>query len=106
MPALDELKFKTAEPDDAQAVAALHADSWQRHYRGAYTDAFLDDEAPGFLLRLWTRRLAHPDPGARTILAELDQDGDGSRLVGMAHTVLDDSPDWARSSTTCTWFPA
>ncbi len=94
MPALDELKFKTAEPDDAQAVAALHADSWQRHYRGAYTDAFLDDEAPGFLLRLWTRRLAHPDPGARTILAELDQDGDGSRLVGMAHTVLDDSPDW------------
>ena len=78
MPAPDALKFRMAEQGDAQAVAALHTDSWQRHYRGAYADAFLDDEVPGFHLELWTSRFASPDPGACTVLAELDQAGDGS----------------------------
>jgi GNAT superfamily N-acetyltransferase len=94
MPAASELRFRAASPGDAQAVAALHTDSWQRHYRVAYTDAFLDDEAPGFLLGLWTRRLAAPNPGHRTILAELDQADGGRALVGLAHTVLDDNPTW------------
>jgi GNAT superfamily N-acetyltransferase len=95
LPAPDELRFRAAERGDAQAVAALHTDSWQRHYRGAYSDAFLDEEAPGFLLDLWTRRLASPGQQDRTILAELDQEGDGDRmLVGMAHTVLDNNPTW------------
>ena len=93
MPAPDELRFRAARQGDAQAVAALHADSWQRHYRGAYSDAFLDDEAPGFLLDLWAERLAAPDPRDRTILAELNQGG-GVTLVGMAHTVLDNNPTW------------
>ncbi|HEY6494474.1 MAG TPA: GNAT family N-acetyltransferase [Trebonia sp.] len=94
MPALDELKFRMAERDDAQAVAALHADSWQRHYRAAYTDAFLDDEAPGFLLKLWTKRLGAADPRARTILAERVRPAGGDVLVGMAHTVLHHDPTW------------
>ncbi len=93
MPAPGELRFRAAGQVDAQAVAALHADSWQRHYRGAFSDAFLDDEAPGFLLDRWARRLAAPDPRDRTILAELNQEG-GVTLVGMAHTVLDDDPAW------------
>jgi hypothetical protein len=48
-------------------MAALHADSWQRHYRGAFSGAFLDDDAAGYLLPLWTVWLATPDPRARTI---------------------------------------
>ena len=97
MPASDELRFRAAGRGDARAIAALHTDSWQRHYRVAYCDAFLDDEAPGFLLDLWTSRLAAPDQRARTILAELQRggDADGDRtLVGLAHTVLDDNPTW------------
>jgi hypothetical protein len=78
-----------AGPDDASGIAALHSDSWQRHYRGAYADAFLDDEVPGFLLELWTRRLAAPDPRARTILAERDD-----AVVGLAHTILNDNATW------------
>ena len=93
MPAPDELRFRAAGPGDAPSVAALHADSWQRHYRGAYSDAFLDDEVPGFLLDLWTRRMAAPEPRDRTILAELGQDGQAT-LVGLAHTILDDNPTW------------
>jgi ribosomal protein S18 acetylase RimI-like enzyme len=99
MPAQDQLRFRAAERGDAAAIAALHAASWQRHYRGAFSDAFLDGEVDGFLLDTWTTRLAAPGPLARTILAELrrsgEGDGDGDRaLVGMAHTVLDDDPAW------------
>jgi hypothetical protein len=52
-----ELRFRAACPGDAQAVAALHACSWQRHYRGAFSDVFLDQDAAGYLLSLWIARL-------------------------------------------------
>ena len=94
MPAPGELRFRTAGQGDAQAVAALHTDSWQRHYRGAYSDAFLDGEVRGFLLDLWAKRLAAPDPRDRTILVELNEEDGAVTLVGMAHTVLDDNPTW------------
>jgi hypothetical protein len=48
--------FRAARPDDAGAIAGLHADSWQRHYRGAFSDAFLDGDVAGYLLPLWTDR--------------------------------------------------
>ena len=82
-------RFRTAVPADAEAVAALHTDSWQRHYRVAFTDAYLDGEVPQQQRRRWTKRLAAPDPRARTILAELD-----GNVVGFAHTVLGDDPTW------------
>jgi ribosomal protein S18 acetylase RimI-like enzyme len=83
------LTYRPARTGDALAIAALHADSWRRHYRGAYTDAFLDDEAAGFLADMWTGRFAAPDPQARTILAERD-----GTVVGLAHTVLGSHPAW------------
>jgi predicted N-acetyltransferase YhbS len=79
----DDLRFRTAEGDDAAAVAGLHADSWRRHYRGAFSDAFLDGDVAGYLLAEWTGRLSAPDPQACTIVAEL-----GGEVVGLAHTQL------------------
>ena len=87
MPSPDDLRFRPAEAGDAAAVAALHADSWRRHYRGAFSDAFLDGDVAGFLLARWTGLLSGPDPQARTIVAELD-----GGLVGLAHTRLGDDP--------------
>lgn len=78
-----------AVPEDAPAVAGLHADSWQRHYRGAYADAFLDGEPDGFLTGRWTERLAAASPQARTIVAEYD-----GGLVGLAHVELEADPTW------------
>ena len=89
MPAAAELLFRAACPGDAHAIAVLHADSWQRHYRGAYSDAFLDHDAAGYLLPLWTRRLTTPDPRDRTILAERD-----GAVVGLAHTLLGQDATW------------
>lgn len=83
------LRFRAAGRGDAHAVAALHADSWRRHYRGAYADAFLDNGVAEYLVPLWTERLATPDPRSRTILAERD-----GVLVGLAHTILAEDPAW------------
>jgi len=89
MPVPAGLQFRTASPDDAHAIAALHADSWQRHYRGVFSDAFLDNDIAGYLLPLWTERLASPDPRARTILAQIN-----GAVVGLAHTLLGEHPAW------------
>jgi ribosomal protein S18 acetylase RimI-like enzyme len=84
----EEPQFRLAGPADAEAVANLHADSWRRHYRGAYSDSFLDADVVADRLAVWSERLREPDPRVGTILAE-----DGS-LIGFAHTVLDDDPTW------------
>jgi hypothetical protein len=83
------LTYRSARTGDAPAIAGLHADSWRRHYRGAYTDTFLDDEAASFLGDMWTGRFAAPDPQARTILAERD-----GTVVGLAHAILGSDPAW------------
>ena len=86
---LGRLQFRVAGFPDAEGIAALHADSWRRHYRGAYSDAFLDGDVTADRLGVWAERLRGPDSGCRTIVAE-----DGVRLVGFAHTVFDDDPSW------------
>ena len=38
-------QLRTAGVRDAESMAALHADSWRRTYRGMMADAFLDGAA-------------------------------------------------------------
>ena len=83
-------RFDAAEPALLDAAhESVGGDSWRRHYRGAYSDVFLDREAPEFLGGLWTERLTEPEPRAHTLLAE----GEDGVLVGLAHTMLDQDPD-------------
>jgi GNAT superfamily N-acetyltransferase len=86
---VDDLQFRLARPSDADAVAGLHAESWRRHYRGAFSDAFLDGDVRADRLAVWSARLRAPDPGSHTVLAEDDQG-----LVGFAHTVFEADPSW------------
>jgi ribosomal protein S18 acetylase RimI-like enzyme len=79
------VSFRSAAAADADAVAALHADSWRRHYRGAYADAFLDGDVLADRRAVWSRRLAMPGPDRITILAEAY-----ARIAGFVHLVLDD----------------
>lgn len=53
-------RLRMAGPDDAERVALLHADSWRRHYRGAYSDSFLDGDVVADRLSVWSVRLAGP----------------------------------------------
>ena len=84
----DAPRFRLAGPDDAEAIAKLHAESWRRHYRGAYSDAFLDGDVVADRLAVWTDRLREPDPHRCTMLAE------NGRLVGFVNTVFDEDPTW------------
>ncbi len=88
MACFDGLRFRLAGPTDAEAVATLHADSWRRHYRGAYSDAFLDGDVLADRLTVWAERLRREDPRRLTILAE-----DGG-LVGFANTFFEDDRTW------------
>jgi GNAT superfamily N-acetyltransferase len=81
-------QFRFAGPADAEAVAKLHADSWRRHYRGAYSDAFLDGDVVADRLAVWTDRLREHDRRRCTILAE------NGGLLGFAHTLFDEHPRW------------
>jgi ribosomal protein S18 acetylase RimI-like enzyme len=81
--------YRPATPQDADAIAALHADSWRRNYRGAYADSYLDADVLGDRRVVWAARLATDAADRRTIVAESD-----GRIAGFAHVVLDDHPVW------------
>lgn len=83
-------QFRLADPSDADAVAGLHADSWRRHYRGAYSDEFLDGDVLDDRRAVWSDRLGQTNGRSQTLLVE---DAAG-RLIGFAHTVFDDDPAW------------
>ena len=83
------LRFRPAGVADAGVIAALHADSWRNHYRGAYSDSFLDGDVLADRTAVWAERFATDDGGTLTVLAE-----DDGGLVGFAHTVFDADPAW------------
>jgi ribosomal protein S18 acetylase RimI-like enzyme len=86
---MTSFSLRMAAADDAEAVALLHADSWRRHYRGAYADSFLDGDGLVANRRTtWAARLSSA-AGTVTLLAE-----DDAGLVGFVHVVLDDEPRW------------
>ena len=79
---------RRATPADAPAVAALHADSWRRHYRGAYPDDFLDGPVVEDRLAVWGERLADTRAPTVTLVAE-DPATHPIEMVGFVHVVLD-----------------
>lgn len=82
------VRLRAASLDDADKVALLHADSWRRHYRGAYSDSYVDGDILTDRVSVWSARLAAP-AGSRTVVAE-----DRTGLVGFVHVVFDDDVRW------------
>jgi ribosomal protein S18 acetylase RimI-like enzyme len=83
------MNYRYATAGDVEAIAGLHANSWQRNYRGAFSDAFLDGDVLADRLAVWTDRLKKQRPDQSTIVAE-----DDGVVVGFAHTAFDDDPTW------------
>jgi ribosomal protein S18 acetylase RimI-like enzyme len=84
----DGLRFRAAGLDDAEQVARLHADSWRRHYRGAYSGSYLDGDVVTDRRSVWSSLLAG-HAGSATILAE-----DAAGLVGFVHVIFDADGRW------------
>ena len=83
------IRYREATERDAPAVAAIHADSWRRHYRGAYLDSYLDGDVVADRLEVWTSRLTPPRKDQCTVIAESD-----GEAIGFAHIVFDHDPKW------------
>src|ERR1700733_7185376 len=86
---LSRVQYLDATTRDADAIAALHADSWRRHYRGAYLDTYLDGDIVSDRQAVWRARLAQSGEGQFTVVAR-----PGVEVVGFAPTVLDEDPRW------------
>jgi len=83
------VQFRPASENDAQAIAALHAKSWQQNYRGALSDEFLDNEAPPERLKVWESRLKNHNPNQIVIVAENDQ-----KIIGFVCAFLNHNQEF------------
>jgi ribosomal protein S18 acetylase RimI-like enzyme len=85
------IRYRLARTPDEQAIAALHADSWRRSFRGMMSDAFLDDEVGADRAAVWRERFAKgvQRDGTLTIVAEWN-----GAVVGFSHTISQADPAW------------
>lgn len=87
----EAVSYREASAADAPAIAALHADSWRRNYRGAYPEDFFDGSLDADRAAVWSGRLSDPQPHpprSCTVLAEL------SGLAGFVHVRFDEDERW------------
>jgi len=63
-------RLRVASSGDAAQIAALHAASWRVAYRGMLSDAYLDGAVFEDRFRLWSARLATPDPAQYVAVVE------------------------------------
>lgn len=84
-----DVGYRPATSTDAPGIADLHAQSWRAHYRGAYSDAFLDNEVLTDRVAVWTERLRAAQADEYTLVAESKE-----RIVGFAHTILGEDARW------------
>jgi GNAT superfamily N-acetyltransferase len=83
------MDYREATPEDARAIALLHAESWRRHYRGAYRDEFLDGDVAQDRLDTWRERFSPPAHNQFVVLAEEER-----RLVGFACAYGREDGEW------------
>jgi hypothetical protein len=89
MPGSIVVKFRDAQPSDAEQIALLHADSWRKTYRGMMPDAFLDGDVLSNRQQVWRDRLAYKRAEQFVCLAE-----DGTKLVGFICAFGNEDADW------------
>lgn len=85
------LSIRVATPEDAGAIAALHAESWRHNYRGAYADEFLDGDVLEDRNSLWSARLDRADGTTATFVAETPGT---TGLAGFTHMAFGADPKW------------
>jgi GNAT superfamily N-acetyltransferase len=84
----DDYHLQHARTEDADAIAALHAESWRSAYRGLVPDVILGDALDAERRQAWRDRFAAPDANRRFTLMAVS----GDRLVGFACVLADADP--------------
>nr|WKN38420.1 GNAT family N-acetyltransferase [Tunicatimonas sp. TK19036] len=83
------ITYREATSKDAEAIAQLHAQSWQQHYRGIMSDTYLDHKVLNDRIEVWQERFRNPKATQHIIVATEDE-----KLCGFACTYTDDDPKW------------
>lgn len=83
------IEFRQAEKKDAEAIAALHTQSWQKYYGNDLKSDYLRYIAPSERQQDWAKRLTSPSPKQHIIVA-----ADASKLVGFICLYLDENAEW------------
>ena len=84
----DDYLLRQARPDDAEAIAALHAESWRSAYQGLVPDEFLGDRLDVERLQAWRDRFSAEDASRRIILLAVS----GELLIGFTCVLADAEP--------------
>ena len=85
----ERFALRTAQADDADVIARLHAESWRRTYRGMMTDEFLDGDALENRRRVWGERLGKPAANQFVCVAQ-----DHSTILGFICAFAEEDPAW------------
>jgi ribosomal protein S18 acetylase RimI-like enzyme len=64
--------IRPAVPDDAPAIATIHAETWRVAYRGLLPDAYLDDLTPDSRLPMWQEILSGRHPQIQVWVVTID----------------------------------
>ncbi|MEM1119231.1 MAG: GNAT family N-acetyltransferase [Bacteroidota bacterium] len=71
------LTYQAAISSDLHAIAQLHAQSWQQHYRGILSDHYLDHVVQEDRLKIWSERFDNPTDNQHIITAK-----ENGQLIG------------------------
>jgi hypothetical protein len=82
--------IRRATPDDAQAVARLHAESWRSAYRGSLSDEYLEERVFADRLSLWSEKFSSRDSDALLVLLA----SCGAEPIGFVCAILDQDETW------------
>jgi len=86
----DPWDLRRATPDDVQAIAKLHAESWRSAYRGLLSDDYLDERVFADRLSLWSEKLtSHDLDSFLVLLASRD-----AEPIGFVCMILDEDQAW------------
>jgi len=98
------IKYSIGSEQHMEAIARLHAYSWQIHYRGIFNDNYLDHHVLDERIQVWQRRFENPSKEQFVVLANdqnllcgfgcvfLNHDDRYGSLVDNLHV----HPDWQR----------
>lgn len=83
------IEYRPARYTDYISIAALHAENWERTYRGMMSDHYLDNEVRQDRLDVWKKRFDEPVHSQKTIVAVQNE-----ALVGFVCVMLNDDPEF------------
>ncbi len=66
------VRLREATAVDAESIALLHAESWRAHYRGAYSDEYLEGPVYAERVEVWRTRMTSPPPNQYVVVAVQD----------------------------------